>query len=187
MSKTNYLFLSLLLLSNLANAQAGPAGGGASSTQAILLLILGILIIRLFYKSKSTVFSQINPMSAEKLGEKIGKFLASLKGWQWILYPMIMFSAYVFFIDTPNKKNNSSVKEEYVAPSSSSRSSSRPSSSSKTCSWCSKSFSGTHYKHMGKFSGCESSNATSTLELIGIYCSNKCCSEARRSSCKTCQ
>jgi hypothetical protein len=116
MSKTKYLFLSLLLLSNLANAQAGPAGGGASSTQTILLLILGILIIRIFYKSKS--------MSAEKLGEKIGKFLASLKGWQWILYPMIIFFAYVFFIDTPNKKSSSLVKEDYVTPSSSNSSSS---------------------------------------------------------------
>jgi len=161
MSKTKYLFLSLLLLSNLANAQAA-AGGGAFSTKEILLVILGILIIRLFYKSKS--------MSAEKLGEKIGKFLASLKGWQWILYPMIIFFAYVFFIDTPNKKSSSSVKEEYVTPSSSSSrssSSSSSSSSSKTCSWCGNRYTSAGYYHI--FDDCTQS------EEYGSNCSRSCC------------
>ena len=121
MSKTKYLFLSLLLLSTSVNAQAAASSRKMNSTTVIILLIVGILIIRLFYKSKSDGFSQINPMTAEKLGEKIGKFLASLKGWKLILYPMIIFSAYVFFKDTPNKKSNSSVKEEYLTPASSSK------------------------------------------------------------------
>ncbi|WP_140484977.1 hypothetical protein [Flavobacterium sp. GSA192] len=57
-------------------------------------------------------------------------------------------------------------------------------SSSKTCSWCGKSFSGAHYTHLGKMSDCYSTNSSTS---IGIYCSNKCCSEARKSSCPTCR
>jgi hypothetical protein len=54
----------------------------------------------------------------------------------------------------------------------------------KTCSWCNKSFSGTHYTHVGKLSPCYSSTSTSS---IGTYCSMSCCSSARKSSCPTCQ
>ncbi|WP_188051634.1 hypothetical protein [Flavobacterium sp. GP15] len=57
-------------------------------------------------------------------------------------------------------------------------------SSSNTCSWCGKSFSGSHYTHLGKMSDCYSTTSSSS---IGIYCSMKCCSEARRSSCPTCR
>ncbi len=57
-------------------------------------------------------------------------------------------------------------------------------SASKTCSWCGKSFSGEHYTHLGKMSDCYSTNATTS---IGYYCSRKCCSEARRSSCPSCR
>lgn len=63
-------------------------------------------------------------------------------------------------------------------------SSSSTSSGSKTCSWCGKSFSGTHYTHLGKMSECYSTDSSTS---IGIYCSMKCCSEARRSSCPTCR
>ncbi len=57
-------------------------------------------------------------------------------------------------------------------------------SADKTCSWCGKSFSGSHYTHLGKMSDCYSTNSTTS---IGYYCSLKCCSEARRSSCPTCR
>jgi hypothetical protein len=63
-------------------------------------------------------------------------------------------------------------------------SSSSTSSSNKTCSWCGKSFSGTHYTHLGKISECYSTDSSTS---IGIYCSMKCCSEARRSTCPTCR
>ena len=55
---------------------------------------------------------------------------------------------------------------------------------SKTCSWCNKSFSGNHYTHLGKMAPCQSSSSESS---IGKYCSMKCCSEARKSSCPTCR
>lgn len=67
--------------------------------------------------------------------------------------------------------------------SSSSSSSSSSSYGSKTCSWCGKSFSGTHYTHLGKLAPCQSSTSSSS---IGTYCSMECCSNARRSSCPTC-
>lgn len=75
------------------------------------------------------------------------------------------------------------------APSSTSSSSSSSSGSSssyesKACSWCGKSFSGTHYTHLGKMADCQSSTSSNS---IGTYCSMKCCSEARRSSCPTCR
>lgn len=54
---------------------------------------------------------------------------------------------------------------------------------SKTCSWCSKSFTGTHYTHLGKMSDCTSSTDPNS---IGKYCSMRCCSESRRKSCPTC-
>lgn len=57
-------------------------------------------------------------------------------------------------------------------------------SDSKTCSWCSKSFSGKHYTHLGKMAPCQSSTSESS---IGKYCSMKCCSEARKSTCPTCR
>lgn len=57
-------------------------------------------------------------------------------------------------------------------------------SSDKTCSWCGKSFSGEHYTHLGKMSDCYSTNSSTS---IGIFCSRKCCTEARRSSCPTCR
>lgn len=66
----------------------------------------------------------------------------------------------------------------------SSSSSSGSSSSSKSCSWCGKSFSGSHYTHLGKMSDCYSTDSSTS---IGIYCSKKCCSEARKSSCPTCR
>lgn len=75
-------------------------------------------------------------------------------------------------------KSNSS----YSSGSSSSSSSS--SYSSQTCSWCGKSFSGSHYTHLGKMADCYSTTSSSS---IGTYCSMKCCSEARRSSCPTCK
>lgn len=68
--------------------------------------------------------------------------------------------------------------------SGSSSSSSSSSYSSKTCSWCGKSFSGTHYTHLGKMAPCQSSTNNNS---IGKWCSMKCCSEARRSSCPTCR
>tara|TARA_R110002049_G_C9014455_1_gene550896 strand:- start:365 stop:889 length:525 start_codon:yes stop_codon:yes gene_type:complete len=57
------------------------------------------------------------------------------------------------------------------------------STSTKTCSWCSKQFSGSHYTHLGKLAPCQSSSSSNS---IGKYCSMKCCSEARRKSCPTC-
>lgn len=72
---------------------------------------------------------------------------------------------------------------QYDYGSSSSNSSSSY-SSDKTCSWCGKSFSGDHYTHLGKMSDCYSTNSTTS---IGIFCSRKCCTEARRSSCPTCR
>ncbi|TDW52497.1 hypothetical protein EV144_1011187 [Flavobacterium sp. 270] len=71
---------------------------------------------------------------------------------------------------------------DYDSSSTSSNSSSY--SSSKTCSWCGKSFSGEHYTHLGKMSDCYRTNSTTS---IGYYCSQKCCSEARKSSCPTCR
>jgi hypothetical protein len=68
--------------------------------------------------------------------------------------------------------------------SGSSSSSSSSSYGSKTCSWCGKSFSGTHYTHLGKMSPCQSSSSSNS---IGTFCSMKCCSEARRSSCPSCR
>lgn len=55
---------------------------------------------------------------------------------------------------------------------------------SKTCSWCGKSFTGSHYTHLGKMAGCQSSNSSSSLNT---YCSMKCCSEARKSTCPQCR
>ena len=68
--------------------------------------------------------------------------------------------------------------------SSSSSSSSSMSDSSRTCGWCNKSFTGEYYTHFGKISDCYTSSSPSA---IGTYCSLKCCSEDRRSSCPTCR
>lgn len=76
------------------------------------------------------------------------------------------------------------VGNRYNYGSSFSSGSSSTSSSNETCSWCGKSFSGTHYTHLGKMSDCYSTDSSTS---IGIYCSKKCCSEARRSSCPTCR
>jgi len=66
---------------------------------------------------------------------------------------------------------------------SSSSSSGSSSYGSKSCGWCGTSFSGRHYTHLGKFASCQISPSNS----IGMWCSMKCCSEARRSSCPTCR
>jgi len=55
---------------------------------------------------------------------------------------------------------------------------------SKSCGWCGTSFSGRHYTHLGKLVSCRSSNSSNS---IGMWCSMKCCSEARKSSCPTCR
>ena len=47
----------------------------------------------------------------------------------------------------------------------------------KTCSYCAKSFTGTHYTHLGNLADCQSSTDKNS---IGKYCSLKCCSESRR-------
>jgi len=78
-----------------------------------------------------------------------------------------------------NKSSSSS-----YSGSSSSSSGSSSSYGSKTCSWCGKSFSGTHYTHLGKMAPCQSSTNNNS---IGKWCSMKCCSEARRSSCPSCR
>ena len=78
--------------------------------------------------------------------------------------------------------NNSSSSSYSGSYSSSIRSSS--SHASKTCSWCGKSFSGPHYTHLGKMAPCQSSSSSNS---IVTYCSMKCCSEARRSSCPSCR
>ena len=51
----------------------------------------------------------------------------------------------------------------------------------KTCSWCNKSFSETHYTHLGKMAPCQSSTNNNS---IGMWCSMECCNESRRSSCR---
>lgn len=72
---------------------------------------------------------------------------------------------------------NSNIKNESYSSDSSH-------SSNKTCSWCDKSFSGSHYTHLGKMSDCYSTDSSSS---IGKYCSMRCCSEARKSSCPSCR
>lgn len=76
------------------------------------------------------------------------------------------------------------LKEKQETSSYSSSSSNTNYSANKSCSWCGNSFSGSHYTHLGKMSDCYSTNSSSS---IGVYCSSKCCSEARRSSCPTCR
>jgi hypothetical protein len=75
-------------------------------------------------------------------------------------------------------------KSDNSYSSSSSSSSNSSSSDSKTCSWCGNSFSGIHYTHLGKMAPCQSSSSSNS---IGKYCSMKCCSEARKSSCPSCR
>jgi hypothetical protein len=55
---------------------------------------------------------------------------------------------------------------------------------SRTCGWCNKSFFGDYVTHLGRISDCYTSSSDSA---IGIYCSFKCCSESRRSTCPTCR
>lgn len=74
-------------------------------------------------------------------------------------------------------------KEKQSNNTNSSSSTYSSSTSSKICSWCGKAFSGEHYTHLGKMSDCYRTDSSSS---IGIYCSSKCCSEARKSSCPTC-
>lgn len=96
----------------------------------------------------------------------------------------------IFRNPNDSSNNNSSQKErqdvETEKQSNNTNSSSSTyssSTSSKICSWCGKAFSGEHYTHLGKMSDCYRTNSSSS---IGIYCSSKCCSEARKSSCPTC-
>lgn len=98
-----------------------------------------------------------------------------------ITEPELKFSCDKIF----NYKNIKPLDNYYSTNSSSTNSSgsSYSSSSSKTCSWCNKSFSGTHYTHLGKMAPCQSSSSSTS---IGKYCSMKCCSDARKSSCPTC-
>lgn len=77
-----------------------------------------------------------------------------------------------------------STSNSLSSSTSSSSTSTSTSTSLKTCSWCSKEFSGEHYTHLGKMSDCYTTNSSSS---IGMYCSSKCCSEARKSSCPTCR
>lgn len=78
--------------------------------------------------------------------------------------------------------NSNTINDSYSNNSSSSDNSSY--SNSKTCSWCGKSFSGSHYTHLGKMSDCYSTDSSTS---IGKYCSMQCCSEARKSSCPSCR
>ncbi len=102
---------------------------------------------------------------------------------------MITEPELLFSCDKVYNYNNIKPKEKTYSTSSYSSTKSYNSSSSdssigsKICSWCNKSFSGSHYTHLGKMAPCQSSNSSSS---IGKYCSMKCCSDARRSSCPTC-
>jgi len=90
--------------------------------------------------------------------------------------------------DISNSKESNSSSDIGVSSSYESNVSSSITNSSsydeKTCSWCGKTFSGTHYTHLGKLAPCQSSDDRNS---IGIWCSMKCCSEARRSSCPSCR
>ena len=89
--------------------------------------------------------------------------------------------------DVSNKESSSSSDIGSSSSYDSNVSSSITNSSSsddKTCSWCGKTFSGTHYTHLGKLAPCQSSDDRNS---IGKWCSMKCCSEARRSSCPSCR
>ena len=115
--------------------------------------------------------------------KQIRIILASIIGIGFI--GMMLFSKYG---DTPHNREEKLIEQqlktkEIESSNSSYESSTSTSNTSKTCSWCGKSFTGEHYTHLGKISDCYSTNSASS---IGIYCSMKCCSEARRSSCPTC-
>jgi len=58
-----------------------------------------------------------------------------------------------------------------------------PSTEVETCHWCGKKFTGEHYSHLGKISDCY----TTSSNTITVYCSMKCCEEARASSCPSCR
>lgn len=97
---------------------------------------------------------------------------------------VVMFLAAIFG-ESSEQFHTRKRNEARVEPNASSYSApTTNTSNSKTCSWCSKSFSGKHYAHLGKMAPCESSNSESSL---GKYCSMKCCSEARKSTCPTCR
>ena len=113
---------------------------------------------------------------------------------QFILYAIVavcMLSYQFYFKGKIFDKKNKSTEIESSYNSSSTSNNSGSSSynsgsssyNSKTCSWCGKSFSGSHYTHLGKLAPCQSSNASNS---IGKYCSMECCSDARKSSCPSC-
>ncbi len=87
------------------------------------------------------------------------------------------------YIDEKIAKYEGLIASEKSNYNSSSSQSSSTSYGSKTCSWCGKSFTGSHYTHLGKLAPCQSSTSSSS---INTYCSMECCSNARRSSCPTC-
>lgn len=105
--------------------------------------------------------------------------------------PVIAILLVILYLSTlynkaNSKDDNKTVKEEStdIDVSDSYNSSSTTSyEKSKICSWCSKSFTGIHYTHLGRMSDC---NSTSDENSIGKYCSMQCCSESRKRSCPTC-
>ena len=48
----------------------------------------------------------------------------------------------------------------------------------KKCRWCSRSFRGSHYEHLGKLVSCHTSSKK--YPVTSTYCSLRCCSQARR-------
>ena len=118
--------------------------------------------------------------------------------WRFQEYFLMGFLIFVMFFgikslfneDVKSEKQEQSIppetnlgRESSGSESVSSNDNNSISSNSKTCSWCDKTFSGTHYTHLGKMAPCQSSSSDTS---IGTYCSMKCCIEARKSSCPTC-
>jgi len=104
----------------------------------------------------------------------------------WAVLYIILFILFLLikFLSPDSKSEKNNNDSGTINNTGSSTESSGSSSMTLTCSWCGKSFSGTHYTHLGKLAPCQSSNSSNS---IGTFCSMRCCSEARRSSCPSCR